>query len=429
MKRLFLMGVLALLAGEAGAETWPTNAFPSHLHWREQTLMNGVIYTAIVERAETISNMLAVMPPTVLPPPSVPTWYRSQRADLMRYKSAVSNWLDRQCFALRTSNESYTAFFNAQMSFTNGTYETIPLVTWASAFSNAPIPANYLAYTPWSCLNGLGPFTNDTTVGHGYGWEIAGITDTNIAGNNFPAGRDTWYSTDYGWDGMTGLLSQLVWLSRSNDIPTIYGPTWEAGFMATNWWDSYEIMWETCKVVVPQLYHQTNNLSDYANNYTYSDYYYAGSGYPTPYWPVLHAKANMEYASFKVTTTKPHASQYYFCSTWPYSYADCITNIYDGVNGNYTNRGAWVTGSNITDNGGAYDRFAYGIQCATNFLFTATNFTVMRGSTNYPPLCNPSSRNVYYPHDERGYSMGSDVGVNKILILFKFDGENGYKFW
>lgn len=73
--------------------------------------------------------------------------------------------------------------------------------------SNACLPTNFLSYTFPRGTDGLGPHTNDmAAVGHRHGWTNA---ITVAGGDFFPEGRDTWYTTDYGIDGLKAILRQL----------------------------------------------------------------------------------------------------------------------------------------------------------------------------------------------------------------------------
>lgn len=56
-------------------------------------------------------------------------------------------------------------------------------------------PTNALDWTPDRGMSGTGGYTNDTTVGHGYGFTNE---YTVVGGTNFPGSRTNWYTTDYG---------------------------------------------------------------------------------------------------------------------------------------------------------------------------------------------------------------------------------------
>jgi hypothetical protein len=74
------------------------------------------------------------------------------------------------------------------------------------------MPTNYFENTPYRGLDGLGPFTNDTTVGRPYGWVTSYTTN---GGTNFPSGRTNWYTTDYGMDGLRTITNLMVFQDRA----------------------------------------------------------------------------------------------------------------------------------------------------------------------------------------------------------------------
>ena len=70
------------------------------------------------------------------------------------------------------------------------------------------LPTNFLDYTPWRDLSGIGGFTNDlAAVGRPHG-----VTNqyTVRGGTNYPSGRTCWYTTDYGIDGCKAFLEKLT---------------------------------------------------------------------------------------------------------------------------------------------------------------------------------------------------------------------------
>jgi hypothetical protein len=433
MKRFIVMGVLALLAGEAGAETWPTNCFPSYLRWREQNLMNGVIYTAIVERVAVITNLTAIGTYSlqgIQLPPAAPVWYRSNRADLLRYKKAVTNMLLRQVFAQTNIADNFTAYFNAQMSVSNNTY-TLPSASIASVLSNVCLPKNYFEYTPWSCLDGVGPYTNDTTVGHSYGWMVPGVTEPEYAGDNFPPGRTNWYSTDYGWDGMTGILSQLTWVLGNADDVSEY-PTYVGRFSTTSEYcygyvshysppvNPYVTWDDTCAEAAAIYTNRGEFYEGIIENYSRG---YRGLNPPESSNFVAQAKGYIAYSHHKMEDAKPREMQFYFLTTWPGEGLSSLSNtVYDGGNGNYTNKGAWVVdGTNLNSAiGPEFHPYPWGVQCETNMTVGSTSVTMRIGSTNLPPWCTEPA---IYRYNAKGWGK-----YDNMAFLFKFDGTNGFKY-
>jgi len=86
-----------------------------------------------------------------------------------------------------------------------------PMLTVTGVCDHLNIPTNFFEYTPWRNLNMLGPLTNDddyAAIGHAHGWTNATTAD---GGDFFPASRDTWFTTDYGWENMMRVIDVLVW--------------------------------------------------------------------------------------------------------------------------------------------------------------------------------------------------------------------------
>ncbi len=175
----------SLLAAGWDEANWPSwsNNWSGYKRQKE-------VYSATVERAGA-----AFYAPTV----DSPAWF-SQRLNLKRYKGV-----------LRTIIPNYVNHHltNASGNFNDwmltGT-NLPPMLTITQVLDRVNAPSNYLDYTPWFNLNGRGRNTNDTSVGYPYGGTN---TKTGQGGDYFPAGRSTWYSTDYGWIYMRAILSEL----------------------------------------------------------------------------------------------------------------------------------------------------------------------------------------------------------------------------
>ncbi len=200
MKKILII-ILMMIAVECSAQWWTdagTNppAWPSWQYPRAGKTQDAQTYSGLVERADGVSRAGTTITPTP------PRWFRFQRTNLKNAKGTIIELMSR-----------YADYTQAD---TNGIF--VPLSTnniFAMRFnpSNmafvAKIPTNYFAYTPFRCLNGLGPFTNDqAAVGHAHGWTNK---YTANGGTNFPPGRDTWYTTDYTRDQITNILSHLKW--------------------------------------------------------------------------------------------------------------------------------------------------------------------------------------------------------------------------
>ena len=196
MKKQLTILIFVLISGQVLADGWNTNAWPSYQYPRSGKIHNEDCYSGLVERATVISWS----------PPAAPTWYRGQQSELEVYKTWVSG--AAQAKFKDPSKMSGTKF---DVYFSGGGSD-FPCYTTSNLLKNLNLPLNYLSYTPYRCLCGLGPFTNDTTVGHPYGWTNA---TTTAGGANFPAGRSTWYTTDYGWQGMKDIINELYLTSST----------------------------------------------------------------------------------------------------------------------------------------------------------------------------------------------------------------------
>jgi hypothetical protein len=77
----------------------------------------------------------------------------------------------------------------------------------------AKTPTNLFDFTPYRGLDGVGPFTNDTSVGHPHGW----TNEYTVAGGSyFDGSRTNWYTTDYGWDDLRAAITNLRYRTFSS---------------------------------------------------------------------------------------------------------------------------------------------------------------------------------------------------------------------
>ena len=188
---------IALLTAGAARGSWSSN-WPSWNYPRSGRHHARECYSAAVERASTSGVDL----------PTGPAWWRSQRTNLENLKEWVRDNVDEFVFTNDIYDSTgFTNYLNSTFPYdTNFTSTLFPRWTVVTLCSNANLPTNFFDYTPWRCLNGAGPFTNDTSVGHPYGWTNA---TTESGGTFFPAGRSTWYTTDYGWQGFKSAIVRL----------------------------------------------------------------------------------------------------------------------------------------------------------------------------------------------------------------------------
>ena len=196
-----LVIALCLLTATAWGQ-WDTNAWPAWQHPREGETHAWQCYTAVNERCHAI-NVSA---------PDAPSFWRSQRGNIIEVKAGLAACYDTAA----TNAYVYPATTNWAAFFESGGQLT-PLAR-SNVWELARMPTNFLEVTPWRALNGIGPFTNDASVGHAHGWIV-----TN-GGPFYPPGRTNWYTTDYGWDGVTNLV-QYMTITRAQ---VVQGATYPA---------------------------------------------------------------------------------------------------------------------------------------------------------------------------------------------------------
>jgi hypothetical protein len=178
-----------------------SGVWPAQEHPRETVRQLAECYTGVLERC--------LLWPVDLP--SAPTWYRSNRATLIELKDHlaltvhVTGWVNTNSTGTGGQPEQWLTTHLGK-DFPTYREAGTPISTTNLCIS-LKIPTNYFAYVPYRCLNGLGPFTNDTSVPYPHGYTNA---STVAGGTNFPAGRSTWYTTDYGWNQLPALINALT---------------------------------------------------------------------------------------------------------------------------------------------------------------------------------------------------------------------------
>ncbi|MCP4638853.1 MAG: hypothetical protein GY851_00395 [bacterium] len=160
------------------------------------------VYSALVERVYAQSSDT-----DPVAAPSAPFWF-TQRGRLKDYKTTIGNLLAHY---VDMSQADTNGDFSTYFSELPGTI-VFPKVSFDAIAKEHYLPTNYLAYTPWFNLNGLGSngATNDNFQGIGHAY---GKTNTATAGGgtNFAPGRSNiWYTTDYGWWPMTNIIGELT---------------------------------------------------------------------------------------------------------------------------------------------------------------------------------------------------------------------------
>lgn len=212
---LLALPTVCLGAGWSGV--WPAQEHP-----RETKRQLAECYTAIVERVTATHTDWDTIPSQA--------WYRSNRGNLLNIKVmlrwtleprasdpmglghsglwltwVVTNGVGNTTTAANTLTATQTNVFPHYGGL--GAVSGGGLGGSTSLLSALKMPTNYLDYTPFRCLAGLGPFTNDTSVPYPHGWSN---TTTLAGGTNFPAGRTCWYTTDYGWADLPRVFAELT---------------------------------------------------------------------------------------------------------------------------------------------------------------------------------------------------------------------------
>ena len=196
------------------AAGWSTN-WPSQTHPRAGKAHLSEAYTAIVERCQATGTTI----------PTAPTWYRFARTDLVNLKTnlvvLIPKFVDKGNKSAG-ANGNYTNWFIANSNST-----ALPVYTVTTLLAQCQMPTNWLAWTPWRSVTGLGGNTNDWSVLYPYGYTNA---TTAAGGTNYPSGRSVWYDTDYGYGAITTLLARLTDIQKTPTATTNFAGTSTAGY-------------------------------------------------------------------------------------------------------------------------------------------------------------------------------------------------------
>ena len=240
MKRVYIF-ILMVIASSTFGE-WSTNAWPSYDWPRQGMVHSRECYSGIVERL----YVLGILPDTVLStnhpylgnmgtnswPPSrdgTNFWFRSTIFNSeAQYGQGPRNSLGvLKAVVLSDVLTSYADYSqtNGAGVFGGTNLVDLPVYDETSICEAAGLPTNFFAFTPWRCLNGAGPFTNDATRSIPYGWTNA---TTAAGGTNFPGSWTNWYTTDYGWQGLYQIINACKWTllepESADVVRTFYDP-------------------------------------------------------------------------------------------------------------------------------------------------------------------------------------------------------------
>lgn len=186
-----LVSLTAIAADAQWSTNWPAWSFP-----REQNDQLRQCYSAVVERC-TVAGVAA---------PSAPAWYRLNRTTVVNLKSKSKELLPYFVRSdLTTEGDFVEYYWNLPAPAYN---DDVPCFTVTGLLSTCKLPTNYFDYTPYRGLSGN---TN------------SGETNATTAqgGTTYPEGRTCWYTSDYGIDQMTSVVSRLFW-TRKDAACSVY---------------------------------------------------------------------------------------------------------------------------------------------------------------------------------------------------------------
>lgn len=365
-----IITIVMLIAAAAQAQ-W-TNVWPAWNYPREQNEQIRQCYSAAVERCAAVNTNN----------PTAPTWYRLNRTILVNLKTKL-----KAIIPTYTTNETVNA--NGDVSFLSATGLCVLLT----------IPTNYFDYTPYRGISGLGGNTNDTTVGRPYGYTNA---STVAGGPYLPAGRATWYDTDYGIDPIRLVVNMLTNSLSSGSIAENnseywWGYSWDG--------DIYESSWISATNHANTLYQLSSTPG-----WTHA---YGKAAYRAVWGGIVYAifqRAGLWYANFgnRATNITSQNALYLFATNGP---------IWDGMVTYHTSMvfNAWNGPAGLTNG-----RYVY-IETVT----TTTNAILLSpiyGATNQPSMAwsQPEiNEDVHY----EGYSVEGARSLNWWTL-----DTNGFKY-
>jgi len=386
--------LLLATAPLAACAQWDANAWPAYEHPRSGKAHATDCYSSLWERTSSWGGGWT---------PAAPVWYRSQRANLIAMKISLKAALAEYCYP--TTPSGLLTAMNAETNVPSVVY-ALPDMTVTGFVAWAKIPTNFFDYTPYRCLDGSGPFTNDTTVGHAHGWPA---TD---AGTNFPAGRTNWYTSDYGWDTFRHCVTQLFLLSASgiasNTVTSVGGES-----------TSYTDDWPTIEDEAE------GSFADRSASWNWGSDKWNLGGTPEQYWARLNTRMDELYQTHSMIVTQfaPVISAMVITRTRSSTFVVGALFSYDGAQLSYTNRGAWWSADYLATN----IAMPYGWQSVSGTYAGRMGKAVV-GSTNTIPIwcANPGA----YPNNvtASGLSWGFASAGSGYLFLFDYSGPDGFKY-
>jgi hypothetical protein len=274
------------------------------------------------------------------------------------------------------------------------------------------MPLSYFDYvtviTPWRSLGGLGGSNVEGIV-----YPVGFVTNMdNGGGTHYPPGQTNWFTTDFGYAKLPGLLSNLVWTTTATEGETVEANVFNGSGDVTFWTVSFTVWnmsdWSNSLAWMQANPHAASRTNSSGHEYTYRSTM-AGYIYDKPFqwrppalWPQACAQTWRVKAS-GVSTNMWHATEFY---------AETIQspNLYWSYPALFDNMGqGWIE-----------NRFNYISGSATNN--SATNYSVTVGSLDFPPSWpNP-------PDFVNNSGVGRGYRWDRCKSLIMWDVDGGFVF-
>jgi hypothetical protein len=373
---LIYCAMVCMAAGQ-----WSTSVWPSYQHPRQSVAQFQDVHSAAVERCYAAGVSIAEL-----------RFYRSQYDNLTNIKAR-----------LKSAIPAYIVT-NGMDGDLSGYIESngIPFYTITGLLYSIKMPTNFLDYTPFSNLSGVGPLTN-SGYAWGNGWTNA---QTKAGGTNYPPGRTNWYTTDYGIMWITNIFPALVWV----DAPASYSSTYRYGSIT---FENNQNFSEGKAGAESNFNFTAFNANIIPLQFTALSvaFYDTGGGGAGLYIADAQAVTSriMPLVIGNITNMTFDADFYVLCGT------NYISEYHSDF--------AWNGVETVFDDFGTPSVFTN-----TTRIYSGTNITypeavAFMGSTNMPSTwaADPIT-NLDFNTSVRGW------GLDGSWIILKFDGTNGFKY-
>lgn len=401
--------IIVTLVATSAYGQWDANAWPAKDHPRAGKIHAMNCYSAIVERCHAVNITI----------PSSPVFYRSQRGNISTFKTKFKQIIPLFCDSRYITNGVITSWLNSKTNYpqylnTGFSYSVVSFCEMSN------LPTNFFDYTPYRGLDGIGPFTNDSTVGNAHGW----TNEYTVKGGDFfPPGRSTWYTTDYGWDMLKNALSNLQYTLHFGSVGnrTIiarhgYGATYdnwaeniteaESNFNATTYGGAQPIA----------VYSRKNNVNEYHECSLDAAWFITTN----------------QYANCRTNVTPSSVMQYILTTgiiNDSTNLVELFPQNYDPFDTGYDRKGAWWDTVSANWNWWPNLGCPYGwqeISNSTRIVYqNKWQWTLEAGTTNMPGWADDAD---FGASKNRGFTMGyagSEIGI---LLDFSGTSSNGFQY-